>query len=124
MILKVECTHTASQRVLRMMRAPYSCPCVAAVLMLAGLRLTIKRLMLLNVTAIPPTDSTSAPKLLPLGLFTVPVSHLSLHDVILSVPVPVFEQYLSFFREHLVASQSKDASIGGMHTVSACSACK
>jgi hypothetical protein len=89
-------------------------------LLLAGLSLTIKRLMLLNVTVALPANSTTGPKLLPLGLFAAPVSYLSLQDVHFSVAVPIFQQYLSFFQKDLFTVKSKQDGGLGMHTVSPC----
>jgi hypothetical protein len=88
----------------------------------AGMNLTIKRMMLLNVTVAPPANSSTGPKLLPQGLFAVPVSYLSLQDVRFSVPVPIFQQYLSFFQKDLFTVKSKQDGGVGMHTVSICSA--
>jgi hypothetical protein len=86
------------------------------------MNLTIKRLVLLNVTVAPPANSSTGPKLLPLGLFAAPVSYLSLQDVRFSVPVLIFQQYLSLFQKDLFTVKSKKDGGVGMHTVSICSA--
>jgi hypothetical protein len=73
--------------------------------------------MLLNVTVAPP--SSSAPKLLPLGLFSTPVTNLSMMDVRFSVAPEMFQQYLEFFSKNLLAVRTKNDGGVGMHTVGA-----
>jgi len=82
-----------------------------------GLSLSIKRVVFLNTTVAPPTNTT-APKLLPLGLFSTPVTNLSMMDVRFSVPPDMFQQYLTFFSKYLRAVRTKHDGGVGMHTVS------
>ena len=83
----------------------------------AGLTLSIKRLVLLNVTVAPLASATHSPKLLPLGLFAQPVTNLTLVDVHFSVPPDIFQQYLAFFSTFLLAVKTKSDGGVGMHTV-------
>lgn len=84
----------------------------------AGLSLSIKRLVLLNVTVAPLASTTNSPKLLRLGLFAQPVTNLTLVDVRFSVPPDIFQQYLAFFGKFLLAVKTKSDGGVGMHTVS------
>lgn len=95
---------------------PVCACCAVASVAVLGLRLTIKRLVLLNVTVAP--SNSSAPKLLPLGLFSTPVTNLSMMDVRFSVAPEIFQQYLEFFSKYILAVRTKTDGGVGMHTVS------
>lgn len=94
----------------------------ASTLPSAGFTLTIKRLLLRNVTLAAATD-TSTPTFAPLGLFSGVPEELSMMDVRLAVNSKDFQDYLAFFSKHLRAIRTKDDGGVGMHTVSSCLSC-
>jgi hypothetical protein len=61
--------------------------------------------------------NSSSPKLLPLGLFSTPITNLSMMDVRFSVSPEVFQQYLTFFSKFLLTVRTKTDGGVGMHTV-------
>lgn len=85
----------------------------------AGFSLSIRRLKLLNVVLARPTQE-AVPKLLPLGLFAAAPSKLSMMDVRLVVPTPVFDEFLTFFSRFLRPVREKQDGGVGMHTVRCC----
>jgi len=96
--------------------------CAASTLPSAGFTLTIKRLLLRDVTLAAATD-TSTPTFAPLGLFSGVPEELSMMDVRLAVNSKDFQDYLAFFSKHLRAIRTKDDGGVGMHTVSSCVKC-
>lgn len=77
----------------------------------AGYILTLRRLVLANVTLAKP-DTGGVPTLWPLQLFAAPPTNLSMADVRLIVPDDDFQSYLAFF----TAAHAKETSV--YHTVS------
>lgn len=93
----------------------------------AGYTLSLKRLTLFNTTFAAGSGSNSnssnesgssaMPKLLPLGLVSMPPTKLFMMDVRMAVDSGEFQRCLAFFSGHLRTIRTADDGGVGMHTV-------
>lgn len=117
-------THRQSTDVVDILwvRCPFPLP-LFSLLFPAGKQLTIKRLLLRNMSlspaATPSANPGPVPKLLPLGLVPGVPSKLSLVDVRLAVNDQDFIDYLALFQRQLPTHGSAVDTGARMHTVSA-----